>query len=87
MKKKVYFRPFHENNHNIQYLLGNLNFLSHNKRSNKLRLIKVVPEDRQESDLSSLDSNSDESLKSDIFDEFSETRKAYNEEGSNFNFL
>ncbi|XP_076268801.1 uncharacterized protein LOC143201562 isoform X2 [Rhynchophorus ferrugineus] len=82
--KSIYEAHLSSNLQNVSLTMnekeGNLNFLSHNKRSNKLRLIKVVPEDRHDSDLSSLDSNSDESLKSDIFDEFSETRKAYNDE-------
>lgn len=45
-------------------ILGNLNFLAHKKRSNKLRRVKVMQaEASEESDVSSLDSIS-ESLKS-----------------------
>lgn len=51
-----------------QCLAGNLNFLAHGKKSNKLRIIKVVDtEPTDESDISSIESIT-ESLKSeDVF--------------------
>lgn len=62
--------------------LGNLNFLSHSKQSNKLRKIKVIqPEASQDSDISSLDSLS-ESLKSeDVFNSEKENTQMKLENG------
>lgn len=49
-------------------ILGNLNFLAHGRRSNKLRRIKVVQtETTHDSDISSLDSNSDSLKSEDVF--------------------
>ncbi|XP_050294668.1 protein prune homolog 2 isoform X2 [Anthonomus grandis grandis] len=59
---------------------GNLNFLAHNKRSNKLRRIRLVQADFQKSDVSSLDSDSDDSLKSDIFEDEGEKVKDLDED-------
>lgn len=54
----------------LQFMLsGNLNFLAHNKRSNKLRRIRLNKEEIKIDDDSSMDSDSEESLKSDIFEE------------------
>ncbi|KAJ8924442.1 hypothetical protein NQ315_007239 [Exocentrus adspersus] len=53
---------------------GNLNFLAHNKRSNKLRRIKVLhTEADHDSDVSSLDSNSDSLKSEDVFNGENET--------------
>lgn len=70
--KSIYEAHLSSNLQNVSLKLnekeGNLNFLAHNKRSNKLRKIKVVQTQlSDDSDISSLDSNT-ESLKSeDVF--------------------
>lgn len=55
-------------NKRLFHPLGNLNFLAHKKQSNKLRKVKVIhTKQSPDSDVSSLDSNT-ESLKSeDVF--------------------
>ncbi|CAG9766231.1 unnamed protein product [Ceutorhynchus assimilis] len=77
--KSIYEAHLSSNLQNVSLTMnekeGNLNFLSHNKRSNKLRRIRVLPKEDQKSDVSSLDSDSDESLKSDIFEEDGEKTK------------
>ncbi|XP_022913790.1 protein prune homolog 2 isoform X2 [Onthophagus taurus] len=83
--KSIYEAHLSSNFQNVSLTMnekeGNLNFLAHGRRSNKLRRIKVVHTDMdQDSDVSSLDSNSD-SLKSedcfqgmiDLDDDCSET--------------
>ncbi|KAJ8963102.1 hypothetical protein NQ318_018567 [Aromia moschata] len=65
---------------------GNLNFLAHNKRSNKLRRIKVIhTEASQDSDVSSLDSNSDSLKSEDVFNGENDNpdEKLENEEDDN----
>nr|XP_023017961.1 protein prune homolog 2 [Leptinotarsa decemlineata] len=66
--KSIYEAHLSSNLQNVSLTMnekeGNLNFLAHSKKSNKLRKIKVVPtQDSEDSDVSSLDTNSD-SLKS-----------------------
>ncbi|XP_060523022.1 protein prune homolog 2 [Cylas formicarius] len=87
--KSIYEAHLSSNLQNVSLTMnekeGNLNFLSHNARSNKLRRIKV-PETQQsdDSDLSSLDSNSgEESLKSDILDEREARTKVETDEDNN----
>ncbi|XP_030764815.1 protein prune homolog 2 [Sitophilus oryzae] len=86
--KSVYEAHLSSNLQNVSLTMnekeGNLNFLAHSKKSNKLRRIRLEQrQDSHDSDLSSLDSNSDESLKSDIFDEESDKRKGDTEEDNN----
>ncbi|CAH2010810.1 unnamed protein product [Acanthoscelides obtectus] len=52
---------------------GNLNFLAHNKRSNKLRRVKVLPrQSSEDSDVSSIESHSDSLKSEDVFNGESE---------------
>lgn len=86
--KSVYEAHLSSNLQNVSLTMnekeGNLNFLAHNKRSNKLRRIRLVhTQESQDSDGSSVDSNSDESLKSDIFDEEGVKRKTENDDDNN----
>ncbi|KAG5867291.1 hypothetical protein JTB14_031759 [Gonioctena quinquepunctata] len=70
--KSVYEAHLSSNLQNVSLTMnekeGNLNFLTHNKRSNKLRKIKVVQtQTSEDSDVSSLDSNSDSLKSEDVF--------------------
>ncbi|XP_048523476.1 protein prune homolog 2 isoform X2 [Dendroctonus ponderosae] len=86
-EKSIYEAHLSSNLQNVSLTMtekeGNLNFLAHNKRSNKLRHIKFVHRENQKSDVSSMDSDSDESLKSDIFEDDAENFKADLDEDNN----
>ncbi|XP_018576117.1 protein prune homolog 2 [Anoplophora glabripennis] len=78
--KSIYEAHLSSNLQNVSLTMnekeGNLNFLAHNKRSNKLRIIKVLPiESDQESDVSSLDSNPDSLKSEDVFNGETENGK------------
>ncbi|XP_066257362.1 protein prune homolog 2 [Euwallacea similis] len=86
--KSIYEAHLSANLQNVSLTMnekeGNLNFLAHNKRSNKLRRIRLAPkEETKESDNSSLDSDSDGSLKSDIFEEDAAKTKTDMDEDNN----
>ncbi|XP_050512423.1 short stature homeobox protein-like [Diabrotica virgifera virgifera] len=70
--KSVYEAHLSSNLQNVSLKLnekeGNLNFLAHNKRSNKLRKIKVVQTQlSDDSDVSSADTNTDSLKSEDVF--------------------
>ncbi|KAK9696163.1 Bcl2-/adenovirus E1B nineteen kDa-interacting protein 2 [Popillia japonica] len=71
-EKSIYEAHLSSNLQNVSLIMtekeGNLNFLAHGRRSNKLRRIKVVQtETTHDSDISSLDSNSDSLKSEDVF--------------------
>ncbi|XP_044746195.1 protein prune homolog 2 [Coccinella septempunctata] len=71
-EKSVYEAHLSENFQNVSLTMnekeGNLNFLSQNKKSNKLRRIKVEPTKlNDDSEVSSIDSNSDSLKSEDVF--------------------
>ncbi|KRT86779.1 CRAL-TRIO domain containing protein [Oryctes borbonicus] len=70
-EKSIYEAHLSSNLQNVSLIMtekeGNLNFLAHGKRSNKLRRIKVEAETHHDSDISSLDSNSDSLRSEDVF--------------------
>ncbi|KAK9891212.1 hypothetical protein WA026_013527 [Henosepilachna vigintioctopunctata] len=71
-EKSVYEAHLSSNLQNVSLKMnekeGNLNFLSQNKRSNKLRRVKVAhTQTSQDSEVSSLDSNSDSLKSEDVF--------------------
>lgn len=71
-EKSVYEAHLSENFQNVSLTMnekeGNLNFLCRNKKSNKLRRIKVVPtKTSDESEVSSIDSNTDSLKSEDVF--------------------
>ncbi|KAL1497482.1 hypothetical protein ABEB36_008440 [Hypothenemus hampei] len=84
--KSVYEAHLSSNLENVSLTMtekeGNLNFLAHNKRSNKLRRIRIVHNENGKSESSSINSDSEDSLKSDIFEEDAVKTKTVTEEGS-----